>query len=85
MLLFSIIKRYYASIITHTPVTDGITKKIRSITDEEGNEFDVEIEESEYELFFVQGFTCRWDKKNALVMDVQLKYGPDTPDVRLTM
>lgn len=63
-----------------TVVTDGVTKKIRSITDEEGNEFDVEIEESEYELFFVQGFTCRWDKKNALVMDVQLKYGPDTPE-----
>lgn len=63
-----------------TIVNDNVAKKIRSITDEEGNIFDIEIEDNEYELFFVQGFTCRWDKNNALIMDIQLKYGPDTPE-----
>ena len=59
---------------------DGKEKKIQSIKDAEGEKFDIEIEESEYELFFVQGYTCRWDKDNAaLIMDLYLKYGPDTP------
>lgn len=59
---------------------EGITKHVRNITDEEGNEFEIELEDTEYELFFVHGFTCRWDKNNSLIMDLELKYGPDTPE-----
>ena len=59
---------------------EGKTKHIRAITDEEGNEFEIELEDTEYELFFVHGFTCRWDKNNSLIMDLELKYGPDTPE-----
>ena len=68
------------NIIEKTITEDNITKTIQTITDEEGNTFDVEIDKSEYELFFVQSYTCRWDKNNSLIMDLELKYGPDTPE-----
>ncbi len=68
------------NIIEKTITQDNITKTIQSITDEEKNTFDIEIEKNEYELFFVQAYTCRWDKKNSLIMDLELKYGPDTPE-----
>ena len=68
--------------MTEKIVTDeeGIKKTIQSITDEEGDTFDIEIEKSDYELFFVHGYTVRWDKDNSLIMDLHLKYGPDTPE-----
>lgn len=68
--------------ITEKVITnkDGIKKTIQSIVDEEGETFDIEIEKSDYELFFVQGYTIRWDKDNSLIMDLHLKYGPDTPE-----
>lgn len=59
---------------------DDKTKIIQTITDKKGDTFDIEIDKSEYELFFIQSFTCRWDKDNALIMDLILKYGPDTPE-----
>lgn len=67
--------------LTEKTITqDDITKTIQTITDEEGNVFDIEIDKSEYELFFVQSYTCRWDEHNSLIMDLELKYGPDTPE-----
>jgi hypothetical protein len=67
--------------LTEKTITENnITKTIQSITDEEGNTFDIELEKDDYELFFVQGYTCRWDKNNSLIMDLELKYGPDTPE-----
>lgn len=68
--------------LTESTVTndEGVSKKIRTITDEEGETYDIELEDTEYELFFVQGFTCRWDKNHSLIMDIELKYGPDSPD-----
>ena len=68
------------NLVEKTITQDGITKTIQSITDETGEIFDIEIDNSEYELFFVQNYTCRWDKNNALIMDLELKYGPDTPE-----
>ena len=68
------------NLIEKTITQDNITKTIQTITDKEGNKFDIEIDKSEYELFFVQSYTCRWDKDNALIMDLILKYGPDTPE-----
>ena len=59
---------------------DDITKKIQTITDKEGDKFEIEVEDTDYELFFVQSYTCRWDKHNSLIMDLELKYGPDTPE-----
>ena len=44
---------------------DKTYKKIQHIVDEEGNKFDIELEDSKYEIFFVQGFTCRWNDKNS--------------------
>lgn len=68
--------------LTEKTITDeeGVSKFIQSITDEEGDTFDIELEKSDYELFFVQGYTIRWDKNNSLIMDLHLKYGPDTPE-----
>lgn len=67
--------------LTEKAITkDGTTKYIRSIINKAGEKFDIEVDHNDYELFFVQGFTCRWDSHNSLIMDLQLKYGPDTPD-----
>lgn len=68
------------NLIEKTLTENNITKTIQTITDEEGNVVDVEVDKTEYELFFVQGYTCRWDKDNSLIQDLELKYGPDTPD-----
>ena len=68
------------NLIEKTITENNITKTIQSITDEEGNKFDIEVEDNEYELFFVQSYTCRWDENNSLIMDLELKYGPDTPE-----
>lgn len=59
---------------------DNTYKKIQHFTDESGETYDVEVlGDDKYDLFFVQGYTCRWDKKNSLMMSLHLKYGPDTP------
>lgn len=68
------------NLVEKTITENNITKTIQTITDEEGNIFDIEIDKSEYELFFVQSYTCRWDEHNSLIMDLELKYGPDTPE-----
>ena len=68
------------NLVEKTITKDDVTKTIQSITDEEGNKFDIEVNKSEYELFFVQSYTCRWDEHNSLIMDLELKYGPDTPE-----
>ena len=68
------------NLVEKTLTENNITKTIQTITDEAGDIFDIEVEKSEYELFFVQSYTCRWDKNNSLIMDLELKYGPDTPD-----
>lgn len=59
---------------------DNTTKKVQHLTDEKGTKINIEEEQSDYDLFFVQGYTCRWDEHNSLIMDIQLKYGPDTPE-----
>lgn len=58
---------------------DNTIKKIQHITDEKGEKVDIEVDDSKYDLFFVQGYTCRWNSKNSLMMSLHLKYGPDTP------
>lgn len=59
---------------------DNSYKKVQHLTDEKGKKIDIELENKDYDLFFVQGFTCRWNKKQSLIMDLHLKYGPDTPE-----
>lgn len=68
------------NLIEKTITEDDITKHLQVITDEEGEEYEIEVEKTDYELFFVQSYTCRWDKDNSLIMDLELKYGPDTPE-----
>ena len=67
------------NIVEKTVTEDNKTKTIQTVTDKEGNKTDIEIEKTDYELFFIEGYTCRWDKNNSLIMDLELKYGPDTP------
>lgn len=59
---------------------DNVNKKIHHLVDEKGEKIDIETEESDYDLFFVQGYSCRWDEYNSLIMNLHLKYGPDTPE-----
>lgn len=68
------------NLVEKTLTENNVTKTIQNVTDSEGNTFNIEVENGEYELFFVQSFTCRWDKDNSLIMDLELKYGPDTPE-----
>lgn len=37
------------------------------------------INSSDYDLFFVQGYSLNWNPSKSLVMDLHLKYSPDTP------
>lgn len=67
-----------AEIMTETEW--GEKKYIEKITDEEKETYEIEIEKNEYEMFFVNAYTLRWDKNHALIMDLHLKYGPDTPE-----
>lgn len=61
--------------------TDWGTKKyIQKIKDEEDETYEIEIEKNDYEIFFVEGYVLRWDKNHALIMNLHLKYGPDTPE-----
>lgn len=67
-----------AEIISETEWGDK--KYIEKITDENNETYEIEVEKNEYELFFVNAYTLRWDKNHALIMDLHLKYGPDTPE-----
>lgn len=58
----------------------GTDKYIEKITDEEGETYEIEVEKEEYEMFFVNAYTLRWDKNHSLIMDLHLKFGPDTPE-----
>lgn len=59
---------------------DNIKKKIRHLTDKKGEKIDIEEEQSDYDIFFVQSYNCKWDEYNSLIMNLYLKYGPDTPE-----
>ena len=48
--------------------TESLSSKKYLTTTEEG-----------YEIFFVQGYNIKWGYEKALIMDLHLKYGPDTP------
>jgi len=58
----------------------GIPTKYELYVDKDGNKREVETNSDDYEVFFVQGYSIRWSAKYALMMDIHLKYGPDTPD-----
>lgn len=73
--------------ITISEITDifsktewGTPKHVQKIKDEEGETYEIEVEDSEYEMFFVNAYTLRWDRNHSLIMDLHLKYGPDTPE-----
>ena len=68
------------NITEETIKKDGISKKIHHLVDENGEKIDIEEEESEYDIFFVQSYNCKWDQYNSLIMNLHLKYGPDTPE-----
>lgn len=54
-------------------------KIIEHITTDDG-EYDVAIEQKDYEMYFVQGYKLKWTPKQVPLMHVHLKYGPDTPE-----
>ena len=59
---------------------DDHEKTIEHITTEDGEQYDIEIEKKDYEIYFVQGYRFRWTPKHAPIMNLHLKYGPDTPE-----
>ena len=63
-----------------TQKIDDTNKTIQHITTDDGEKYDVEIEKKDYEIYFVQAYRFRWTPKNAPVMSLHLKYGPDTPE-----
>lgn len=69
-----------AKTLTKTTYEKQVPTKHLSETEEwvEGNA--TPTEEKEYEIYFVQGYTVKWDSTHSLTMDLHLKYGPDTPE-----
>lgn len=63
-----------------TQKIDDTNKTIQHITTDDGEKYDVEIEKKDYEIYFVQAYRFRWTPKNAPIMSLHLKYGPDTPE-----
>lgn len=59
---------------------DDHEKTIEHITTEDGEQYDIEIEKKDYEIYFVQSYRFRWTPKHAPIMSLLLKYGPDTPE-----
>lgn len=67
--------------ITEEIIHDHDTvKKLYHLEDKKGKKVDIEEEQSDYDLFFVQSYNCKWDEHNSLIMNLHLKYGPDTPE-----
>lgn len=66
--------------LTKTTYEKQVPTRHLSETEEwvEGNA--TPTEEKEYEIYFVQGYTVKWDSTHSLTMDLHLKYGPDTPE-----
>ena len=63
-----------------TQKINDTNKTIQHITTQDGEQYDIEIEKKDYEIYFVQGYRFRWTPKHAPVMNLHLKYGPDTPE-----
>ena len=59
---------------------DDKTKTVQKITTDDGKKYEVEVEKKNYEIFFVQAYKLRWTPKQAPIMSLHLKYGPDTPE-----
>lgn len=59
---------------------DDKTKTVQKITTDNGKKYEVEVEKKNYEIFFVQAYKLRWTPKQAPIMSLHLKYGPDTPE-----
>lgn len=58
-----------------------LPKKITKMTVSQDNRnIQQQEEDTEYDIFYVQGYSLKWTTKNALIMDLHLKYGPDTPE-----
>lgn len=53
---------------------------IEKVVNNKNEQYEVITEESEYEIFFVQRYAFQWDNQHAPMMDIHLKYGPDTPE-----
>lgn len=77
-------KRYKGAKITNInemmQKINGEKRKVQKITTKDGEEYNVQLEEKEYEIFFVQGYKLRWTPDQSPIMSLHLKYGPDTPE-----
>lgn len=63
-----------------TQLVDDENKNIQHIITEDKEEYDIEVEKKDYEIYFVQGYKLRWTPEIAPIMHLHLKYGPDTPE-----
>ena len=59
---------------------DGNPKRINTITTSDGEEYDIEVSAKDYEIYFVQGYKLKWRTNSSPIMNLHLKYGPDTPE-----
>lgn len=65
---------------TKTTVTSSASSTDKSTNDsKKTDESKIKTNEN-LEQYFVQGYTIKWNNKHTLQMDVELKYGPDTPE-----
>lgn len=59
---------------------NGKTTIIQEITTKDKKTIKITEQKTDYEIYYVQGYKYRWTKKHSPIMNVHLKYGPDTPE-----
>lgn len=59
---------------------NGKTIKIEKITTEDKETVEVKTEQTDYEIYYVQGYKYWWTPDHPPIMNIHLKYGPDTPE-----
>ena len=59
---------------------NGKPKTVQTITTSDNETYNIEVSSDDYEIYFVQGYKMRWTPEHSPIMNLHLKYGPDTPE-----
>lgn len=81
----SIKKKYKGVTISNITEKVETTKngkkiKVEKITTEDKKTVEVKTPQNDYEMYYVQGYHYWWTPDHTPIMNIHLKYGPDTPE-----
>lgn len=70
-----------------TNITETVQKEengqqtvIQKITTSDKKTVEIKKKQTDYEIYYVQAYKYRWTPDHSPIMNIQLKYGPDTPE-----